>query len=220
MIMSSNKQKLRLIGAFAALATLALAMSCRGFFVNPTLNSITVGPSSVNVPVGKTQQMAATGSYNDGSTQNITGKSGIVWQSSDESLATISGTGLVTGVAAGSPTITAQLGTISGQATVNVTLSNITSIVVTPSTANISANGGTANFTAEANVSGSSTQIDVSAQVAWTISDTTNFTLTQSVTPETVTAGSGATPGQQVTLTATYTSGTTQYTSNATLTVK
>ena len=30
----------------------------------------------------------------------------------------------------------------------------------------------------------------------------------------------GATPGQQVTLTATYTSGTTQYTSNATLTVK
>ena len=34
--MFSGKQKLRVIGAFAALATLALNVSCTGFFVNPT----------------------------------------------------------------------------------------------------------------------------------------------------------------------------------------
>ena len=31
--MSPTKSQLRLMGAFAALATLALAISCRGFFV-------------------------------------------------------------------------------------------------------------------------------------------------------------------------------------------
>ena len=38
--MSSKQQRIRLVGAFAALATLALAVSCKGFFVNPTLTSI------------------------------------------------------------------------------------------------------------------------------------------------------------------------------------
>jgi uncharacterized protein YjdB len=217
--MSAINSKVRLIGPCAALATLALAVSCRGFFVNPTLTSIAVGPTSASVPVGSTQQMSATGTYSDSSQQDITGKSGIIWQSSDTSQATVNGSGLVTGVAAGTPTITAQLGTVSGQTSITVSLTNVTAIKVTPITANISANGGTAQFQAMATVSGQSTQIDVSSQVTWTISDTTNFTLTQGVSPETVTAGQGASIGQQVTLTATYTSGTSQFTSNATLTV-
>jgi hypothetical protein len=218
-VMSSKRSNLRLIGAFSVLATLALAASCRGFFVNPTLNSITVGPTNVNIPIGSTQQMVATGSFSDGSTQNITNKSGIVWSTSDDTQATVSNSGLVTGVSASSPTITAQFGTVSGQTTVNVTLTNVTGIVITPTTSNISANGGTATFVANANVSGSSTQTDVSSQVVWSISDTTNFTLTQNQSPETVTAGSGATIGEAVTLTATYTSGTTVFTATAKLTV-
>ena len=40
--MSSTKNKLRLAGAFAFLATLALTISCTGFFVNPTVSSITI----------------------------------------------------------------------------------------------------------------------------------------------------------------------------------
>ncbi len=43
--MPSLKSKLRLICAFAALATLALAVSCRGFFVKPTLSSLVVTPA-------------------------------------------------------------------------------------------------------------------------------------------------------------------------------
>ena len=211
--------RLKLIGAFAVLLTLAFAASCRGFFVNPTVSSITVGPSNVNIPVGSTQQMTATATYSDQSTGDVTSKSGISWQSSDATQATVTSTGLVKGLAAGTPTITAQLGTVSGQSTVNITLTNITGIVVTPSTANIATNGGTAPFQAMANVSGQNTQVDISAQVAWTISDTVNFTLTQNVSPETVTAGAGAQIGSIVTLTATYTSGTTQFTNHATLTV-
>jgi trimeric autotransporter adhesin len=212
--------RLRVIGAFAVLLSLALAVSCKGFFVNPTVSSITVGPSNVNIPVGSTQQMTATATYSDQSTGDVTSKSGISWQSSDSTQATVTNTGLVKGVAAGTPTITAQLGTVSGQASVNVTLTNVTSIAVNPSTANIQANGGTATFQAMANVSGQAAQVDISSQVAWTISDTANFTLTQNVTPETVTAGSGAAVGSKPVLTATYTSGTTQFTATATLTVQ
>ena len=163
--------RFKLIGAFAVLLSLALAVSCKGFFVNPTVSSITVGPSSVNIPVGSTQQMAATATYSDGSTGDVTSKSGISWQSSDSTEATVTNTGVVKGIAAGSPSITAQLGTVSGQTSVTITLTNVTGIVITPTTSNIQTNGGTATFQAMANVSGQATQIDVTSQVAWTISD-------------------------------------------------
>jgi hypothetical protein len=217
--MSSTKSKLRLMGAFAALATLALAISCRGFFVGDTLQSIAVGPASVNVPVGLTQQMTATGTYTpSGNLKNITAMSGIVWQSSDTT-ATVSSTGLVTGVSLGTPTITATLGTISGQTSINIVLSNVTSIVITPSAQSVSTNGGFVTFKAMANVSGQSQQVDISAQAVWTIQNSTNYTLTQGVTPETVTTVSGAPINEVDTLTATYTAGTTQYTNTAKVTI-
>jgi len=198
---------------------LAISVACTGFFVNPTLNSIAVGPTNANVPIGATQPMTATGTYNDGSTKNITSVPGIVWQSSDDTQATVSSTGVVTGVAVGTPTITAQMGTISGQTTVNVTLTNVTSIVVTPTSQSVATNGGTTTFQAMANVSGSSTQVDVSAQAVWTITNSANYTLTQGSTPETVTTTSSAPSGELDTITATYTSGTTQFTATAKVTV-
>src|ERR1700722_5509990 len=68
--MSSTKQRIRLMGAFAALATLALAMSCRGFFVKPTLTAISIGPVTPTIFTGNidnTVQMFAVGTFNDGS---------------------------------------------------------------------------------------------------------------------------------------------------------
>lgn len=220
--MSSTKQKLRLAGAFAALVTLALAVSCTGFFVGDTLQSIAVGPASVNVPVGTTQQMTATGTYTpSGNTKNVTNATGVVWQSSDNT-ATVTSAGLVTGESVGTPTITATIGTVSGQTSINIVLSNVTSIVITPTSGNVAENGGFVTFKAMANVSGQSQQVDISAQAIWSIAnsaDSANYTLTQGLTPETVTTTSTATLGETDTLTATYTSGTTQYTATAKLTV-
>ena len=71
--MPSSKQKLRLVGAFAALAVLTLAVSCKGFFVKPTLSSIAVGPAAPTIETGTTNntvQMTAFGTFNDGSTGN------------------------------------------------------------------------------------------------------------------------------------------------------
>ena len=71
--MSSTKSQIRAIGAVAALAMLAFSISCKGFFVNPTLSSIAVGPGSASIQTGSTNntvQMFAVGTFNDGSTGN------------------------------------------------------------------------------------------------------------------------------------------------------
>ena len=84
-----------------------------------SLTSIAVTPANATVKAGLTQQFTATGTYSNGTTNNIT--SSAVWSSSDSTVATISSSGgLATGVAAGSATITATSGSVSGQTTLTV----------------------------------------------------------------------------------------------------
>ena len=153
--MSSTKQRIRLTCAFAALAALALAVSCRGFFVKPTLSAIAVGPPTPTIEVGTTDntvQMTSFATFNDGST----GSTPITWSisPSDNSIATISTSGLVTSVATGSATVTATANvnpTITGQQTVNVTVACIQSIQVTPmNPAGLTGNNPTVQLTATA----------------------------------------------------------------------
>ena len=118
--MLSPKRKLLLLCAFLSLMSLAW-VGCRGFFVNPTLTSITVTPSNPNLQVGGTLQLTATGNNDDGSTKNLT--SSATWTSSDATHVTVSSTGLVKGIAntgTTGVTITATSGTISGTDTVTV----------------------------------------------------------------------------------------------------
>ena len=84
----------------------------------PSLVSIAVTPSSFTLPPGGTQQLTATGTYSDGSTQNLTGAVG--WTSTNTAAATVSASGLVTAVANGNATINAAMNSIAGssQATV------------------------------------------------------------------------------------------------------
>ena len=78
----------------------------------PTLTSIAVTPANPSITKGTTQQFTATGTYSDNSTANITSQ--VSWTSGTTSVATITSSGLATGVAAGSSTITATLGSVSG----------------------------------------------------------------------------------------------------------
>jgi outer membrane protein assembly factor BamB len=82
------------------------------------LLSIAVTPDNPTVTVGKTKQLTATGSYSDGSNQDMTAQ--VTWQSSDPTKATVSATGLVAGQSYGSTTVTATFGGISGATLVNV----------------------------------------------------------------------------------------------------
>lgn len=213
--MLTYKRKLRITGLCAVLVLLTFGAGCTGFFQNPVLQTVTVGPANLNLNQNSTQQMTATGTYDDGSTKNLS--TGVVWSSSDTSVATVSTSGIVTGVSVGSATITAEDGTVSGTSSVTVALANVTSIKINPTTIQIKAAGGQATCNALATVSGETQQIDVSSTVTWSI-NSADFLISQGTTPATITAQSTSTVGEQATVTATYTSGSTTYTATATLT--
>jgi len=84
----------------------------------PTLQSISVSPASASIGIGNLQSFVATGTYSDGSTQNLT--STATWTSSNTAVATVSTSGVATGVALGTATITAASGTITGSANLSV----------------------------------------------------------------------------------------------------
>lgn len=88
------------------------------------LVEITITPANPAIANGTTQQFTATGTYSDGSTQDLT--SSVTWASSNNAVATISNAlvskGLASGVGAGSTTISATLNAVSGSTTLMVTL--------------------------------------------------------------------------------------------------
>lgn len=130
------KSNLRVIGALAVLGLAALGASCKGFFVDPTLTQITISPAAPQVQVGQSLGLSVYGTYNDGSTGQVT--SGVTWSSSDSTVAAFSNatSNLLQGVATGTATITANAQAVSATATATVFIT-ITQITMTPSTANI-----------------------------------------------------------------------------------
>src|ERR1039458_9641374 len=153
--MSSGKNKLRLVGAFAALATLAVAVSCKGFFVNPTLTAIGITPATPTItdsPPNNTQQFSVIGTFNDGSS----GSTPVTWSSDTATtVASISGSGLATAVGVGSASITAT-------STIRLVANDVTSIFVTPSTQTISSTS--IFYLLAKDQSGN----DISSSVTWT----------------------------------------------------
>ena len=213
----SSTRKLQIFLSVTALFALALAVSCTGFFVNPTLTSITVGPNNVNLTQGNTQQMTATGTFDDGSTKTLS--SNVVWSSSDKSIAPISSSGQVTAASAGTATITAQSGTASGTATINVTLGNVTNLKVNPTTATIRSTS-TQLFNALATIQGQSSTVDVSSTATWTASPTSIVSIDNtSQTGALVSVVGTVSTTTVVTITATYNSNGTNFISNAQLTI-
>ena len=94
---------------------------------NPVLATIAVSPSSATSTAGVPVQFTASGTYTDGTAANITNS--VSWLSSNSSVATVSSAGLATPVGAGTATITATSGSVSG--TANLTVNQVTSPTVT-----------------------------------------------------------------------------------------
>ncbi len=134
------------------------------------LTAITITPPGSSIAKGTSEQLTATGDFSDGTTQNLTAF--VTWTSSAPSLAAISNAagsqGLVTGSGAGSATITATQGGVSGSTTVTVTPAILTSIAVTPAHPSV-ANGTTVQLTATGTFSDRTTQ-DLTASAIWTSS--------------------------------------------------
>ena len=113
---------------------------------NPSgLDSVQVTPGSQSLAVGQTAQFTAMGTFGNAkhlTTQNIT--TAVTWSSTMPSVATVNSTGLVTAVAAGTATITAEAtafnGAVSSSANITVTTAspgdkpdNLLSLTIIPS---------------------------------------------------------------------------------------
>jgi uncharacterized protein YjdB len=124
---------------------------------------------AVSLAAGSSEQLSAQGNYTDNTSQAITSQ--VTWQSSDTTVASVSNTGLVTSIKAGTVTVTASMNSVSGNASVTVTSSVLTAINVgTPSPS--LASGGTEQLTATGVYSDNSTQ-SLTTQVMWSTSDPT-----------------------------------------------
>ena len=115
----------------------------------PTLTGIALTPASASIPVGSSQQFTATGSYSDGSTQNITNI--VAWTSSNPAVASVSSAGLASAVSAGTTLITATQASVSGSSTFTVQAAPLaittttlpTGVVATAYSSTLAASGGT-----------------------------------------------------------------------------
>ena len=132
----------------------------------PALVSITVSPQSPVVPLGTPQQFTATGTYTDGSTQDITATA--TWASLSQSVAAINAGGLAATLAQGATTIKASSGSISVTTTLTVTPAVLLSVMVTPSQATIPL-GTTQQFRATAFYTDGSSA-DVTSVASWSSS--------------------------------------------------
>jgi hypothetical protein len=155
----------------------------------PALESITVTPALTSLAVGATQQFQAMGSYSDGSSKNIS--SNVTWSSSASGIATISTSGLLTGVKGGAVTITAALNSISSKDQLTV-VPVLLSIAVTPVGPALLI-GGTQQFTATGIYNDGSTQ-NLTSTATWNSSSIAGASMTGStatavaVGPVTITA--------------------------------
>lgn len=132
-----------------------------------SLTSLAVTPASAPLVVGGTLNLTAAGTYADGHTADLTAAS--TWTSNNTAVATVATNGSVTAHAAGTATLTATVGAISGSATVAVSAgAALTGITVTPASQTLAV-GATSQYTAMG-VFSDGTGHQLSTGVTWTVS--------------------------------------------------
>jgi hypothetical protein len=179
------------VGTTNISASLGSVSGSTGFTVTPaTLTAVAITPAFPSIPLGTTQQFTATGTFTDGSTQNLTGT--VTWSSSATGIATISGAtgteGLATSVGVGTTTITATSGTVTASTSLTVSAAALVSIAVTPANQTI-ASGTTLQFTATGTFTDGSTQ-DMTSTVIWSSDTVSTATINNAGLAQSVGVGS------------------------------
>ena len=142
--------------------------------VNPApVASVSVAPSSQSVIAGNTTASPFVATVRDGGGNVLTGRT-VSWQSSDNSIATVDGSGNATGVSAGSVTITATSEGHSGTASLTVTPVAVASVDIAPPIL-VTTVGATTQFTATPRDAGGNAL--TGRVVTWRSSDETMATV-------------------------------------------
>ena len=181
------------ISRFAVpVAIAALLTSCGGFFpAADKIVSLSLSPTSSYVKPQGTTQFTATATFGNNTTGNVTSQ--VSWSSSNTSIATVSSSGLLTGVALGTATLTAKSNNSDVTATAPITVSSklITAITLTPqnATLSISLNQTTQQFTAQATFD-DGTFGDITNSASWTSSSNSVAIISSSGLAQAVAVGS------------------------------
>jgi uncharacterized protein YjdB len=149
------------------------------------LTAINVGVQSPSLATGSTEQVTATGVYSDSSTQALT--SLVTWNSSDPTIATVIGGGLLSAVKPGSVAVMATMSGVSGTGTVVVTAPSISSITITPPAFSIAS--GQRKQLSAVGVYSDGTSHDVTSQATWNTLNFSNATVNSSGLVTGVSAG-------------------------------
>ena len=163
-----------LLLVFGFIAANLVGCSSGSGSMSPTVASIAVGvanPSPLpaallgsTIPQGVPLQFAATATYTDQKTQDIT--STVTWSSSAPNVASISPTGVVTGVGTGTAVVQATLGNIVGSSNLSVSAAVLGELVVTPQNPSVSDAAVTETFNSIGYFS-DGTSIDLTSLAAW-----------------------------------------------------
>src|SRR6266496_1720827 len=138
-------------GVAAGVATVTVACEGQSNAVAITVTvvpvaSVSVSPASAHVIVGQTAQLTAT--PKDANGNPLSGRT-VTWSTSNAAVAAVSGSGLVTGGAAGTATITASSEGQNGTAAITVTVVPVASVSVSPAAPSLQV-GGTVQLIATA----------------------------------------------------------------------
>ena len=128
---------------------------------------VEITPSTPNVTVGQTVQLDV--SVQGANNQVLTGRT-VVWSSGAPSVASVSPTGVVSGLAPGTAIIFANVEGVLGSATVTVKQVPVGSVVVSPQTASVPVGGAVQLSASVRDASGAELQ---GRLVGWTSSDET-----------------------------------------------
>ncbi len=135
--------------------------------VTPPLESIAITPANPSVPKGETQQFTATGTFADGSTQNLTNE--MTWSSTNTAIATISNPsgaiGSASALATGTSSISATFEGVTGSTLLTVSPAVLVSVSVSGAVPSI-LYGATDSFTASGLYSDGSTE-NLTNLVTW-----------------------------------------------------
>src|ERR1700686_5724636 len=133
----------RAISVLSAVICSGLFLSCGGSSASQggggtaKLTQITIAPSNPTVMKGASQQLTATGMFDDG-TQHSLGAS-VTWQTSQSAVATINTQGNVTGVGEGLAQVSAAYQGVTGTTSVTVGQPGMLSITVSPNQSSLPA---------------------------------------------------------------------------------
>ena len=135
---------------------------------NANLVSLAVTPANSTMPLATSQQFVATGTFDDGTKQNISATT--TWTSSSPTIARTSSEGLVTGLGLGSTNIIASMNGVSDTAPAMVDASSVLKVNVVPTT-KIASNTGLQMRAFAVFKDGSSLNATAIPGVTWTSSD-------------------------------------------------